>query len=60
MASMWFDLKIRYKHLQIIKHALQHYLKREGATQKDLQDEQVLLNKVESRINGIKERYGIR
>lgn len=55
---MW--LKFKYKQLLIIKHALQHYIKRDGASQKDLQDEQALLNKVESRINGIKERYGIR
>lgn len=42
------DFAFEYKHLQIIKHALQHYVQREGASQKDLVSETALLNRVEN------------
>lgn len=27
---------LKYKHMQIVKHALQHYIQREGADEHDL------------------------
>ena len=49
----------RYKELQIIKHALQHYIQREGATQKDLEAEKRLLTKIEGAVDDLKEKYGL-
>ena len=50
---------MRYKHLQIMKHALQHYIKRPGASEKDLAGERALLRRVEDRIQWTEEAYGI-
>jgi hypothetical protein len=49
----------KYKDLQIIKHALQHYVERENATKKDVETEQRLLEKVTNEVDELKEKYGI-
>ncbi|WP_198033937.1 hypothetical protein [Marinilactibacillus sp. 15R] len=49
-----------YKRQHIIKHALEHYIQREGATEKDIAQETRLLNEVKEDIKNMKERYGIR
>ncbi|WP_099301895.1 DNA strand exchange inhibitor protein [Bacillus sp. Marseille-P3800] len=54
------NLRLSYKEYQIIKHALQQYTQREDATSGDLQAEQRLLNRVNSEVENIKERYAIR
>ena len=41
------DFAFEYKHLQTIKHALQHYVQREGASEKDLVSENALIERVE-------------
>ena len=41
------DFAFEYKHMQIIKHALRHYLQREGASYQDLVSETALLERVE-------------
>lgn len=48
-----------YKELQITKHALQYYINRPDANEKDLATERLLLDKVEERISRRKERYHI-
>ena len=48
-----------YKRLQIIKHALQYYINREGADQNDVDQEKRVLEDVEHRVGELKERYGI-
>lgn len=48
-------MKLKYKQMQIIKHALQHYIKREGANEHDLMVEQNLLKKVTQEIDDFKE-----
>lgn len=48
-----------YKQLQIIKHALQHYIERPNAEEKDIKTEQLLLEQVTNRVDELKERYGI-
>ena len=40
------NYKFSYKHLQIIKHALQHYVGREDADKKDIETEKRLLKKI--------------
>lgn len=49
-----------YTRLQIIKHALQHYIKRPGASENDIKIEQKLLNQVTQEVNELKEKYGIK
>ncbi|MBS4190358.1 hypothetical protein KHA94_09105 [Bacillus sp. FJAT-49705] len=49
-----------YKKLQIIKHALQHYIKRPNATEKELLEEKRLLDKVTMDVESLQEKYGIR
>ncbi len=49
-----------YKKLQIIKHALQHYIKRPGATEKDILVEKRILEKVTNQVEYLKEKYGIK
>lgn len=49
------DMKLKYKQMQIVKHALQHYIKREGANEHDLMVEQNLLKKVTQEIDDFKE-----
>ena len=52
-------MKLKYKHLQIIKHALQHYIQRNNAEEKDIVVERNLLEKVEIEVEILKEEYGI-
>lgn len=49
-----------YAELQIVKHALQHYIKRPDANEKDIAQEKRLLKKVEKNVETLKERYGIK
>lgn len=49
----------RYTETQIIKHALQYYIKRQGASQEDIHREKTVLKKIEEEIEAPKERYGI-
>ncbi|MDF1509717.1 hypothetical protein PZE06_16375 [Robertmurraya sp. DFI.2.37] len=49
-----------YKKLQIIKHALQHYIERPNASEKDILQETRLLNEVTSKVEDMQDRYGIR
>ena len=46
---------LKYKQMQIVKHALQHYIKREDASEQDLMVEQNLLKKVTQEIDDFKE-----
>lgn len=48
-----------YVKLQIIKHALQHYIQRPDADPKDIAKEQLLLNQVEKDIEKEKQRCHI-
>jgi hypothetical protein len=48
-----------YKKLQIIKHALQHYIKRPNATENDIMVEKRILQKVTNEVEFMKEKYGI-
>ena len=43
-----------YRDIQIIKHALQFYIKRPDANEKDLEKEKKLLKKVENEVNNFK------
>lgn len=45
-----------YVRLHIIKHALQLYIKREGASEKDIRQETKILNEVIEEIEDFKER----
>ena len=49
----------QYKKLQIIKHALAHYIQREGADPADLEAEKALLGEVEADVAWLKEKYRI-
>lgn len=49
-----------YKRQHIIKHALEHYIQREGATEKDITQEKRVLSEVTADIDNMKEHYGIR
>ena len=49
----------RYRKLQIVKHALQHYVQRPNATEKDVTQEINLLNEIENEIEAYKEKYCI-
>lgn len=40
----------KYKKLQIIKHALQYYIQREGASEKDVNAERRLLAEIEEKV----------
>ena len=46
-----------YKELQIVKHALQHYIQREGADPDDIETEKRLLKEIERRIEWRREKY---
>lgn len=48
-----------YHRQQIIKHALQHYIQRPNATEKDIAQEKRLLNEIEQDIISMKKEYGI-
>jgi hypothetical protein len=49
----------KYKKLQIIKHALEYYITRPNATDKDKYTEKVLLEQVTQEVDELKEKYGI-
>jgi len=49
-----------YKEVQIIKHALMNYIKRPGATDKEIKQEKQLLQDYTERAERFKQRYGIK
>lgn len=49
-----------YKEKQIIKHALQHYIKRDNATEKQIAEEKRLLEKYINDVEQLKQMYGIK
>lgn len=49
-----------YRNIQTIKHALQYYIARESASEKDLIREKNLLKKIEEEVNEYKERKNIK
>lgn len=49
-----------YKEAQIIKHALLNYVKRPGASEKDIAAEKQLLKKYAERAEFLKQKYGIK
>lgn len=46
-----------YKRLHIIKHALEMYIKREGASDKDINQEKAVLKETEQNIARMKEQF---
>lgn len=58
--SLKFNLRLNYKELQIVKHALQHYVKRPNSTDKEVREENRLLTKVTNTIVEIKNEYNIK
>jgi hypothetical protein len=48
-----------YKKLQIIKHALKHYVNRPDATGKEIEEEKSVLEQVTKKVDELKEKYGI-
>lgn len=51
---------MKYKDLQIIKHALQYYINRLCATEKEKAEESRLLHKITVTVEEMQEKYGIR
>ncbi|WP_176481826.1 hypothetical protein [Paucisalibacillus globulus] len=51
---------MKYKELQIVKHSLQHYITRQGATPKDVEQEKRLLAKVTNEVDEMKNKYNIK
>ena len=49
-----------YKDIQIVKHALQLYIKRPDANEKDLEKEKKLLKKVENEVSNFKNSNNIK
>lgn len=49
----------QYMESQIIKHALQRYIKREGATEKEITQEKTVLKKYVEEAERLKKRYRI-
>lgn len=49
------SIYVKYRDMQIIKHALQYYFTRPNATSKEIKQEQAVLEKVEEEINTFKE-----
>jgi len=52
------SMKLNYKESQIIKHALQNYIKRD-AEDKHIEEEKRTLNRVEKFVNEYKEYIGV-
>ena len=50
-----FDLWLSFKDLKTIKHALEHYVKREGASQEDVKYEKELACRVSDLTSNIVE-----
>ena len=54
-------LALKYKDAQIIKHALQEYIKRSDVKDNtDIEEESVLLNNIEEEVNLFKRKNGIK
>lgn len=54
-------LALKYKDAQIIKHALQEYIKRTVVkVSTDIEEENVLLNNIEEEVNLFKRKNGIK
>ena len=54
-------LELKYKDVQIIKHALQEYVKRSDVKNKtDIAEESVVLNSIEEEVNLFKSKNGIK
>lgn len=49
-----------YKDIQIVKHALQFYITRPNANEKDLEKEKKLLKKVENEVSNFKKSNNIK
>lgn len=49
-----------YKRQHIIKHALEHYIQRDWASEKDISQETKVLAEVTDDIDRMKESYGIK
>ena len=49
----------KYIKAQIIKHALQHYIQRDGASEKDIKQEKRVLEEQKQYVKRLKRRYGI-
>lgn len=52
-------LNLKYRDLLIFKHSLQHYIKRQDASEKDIEQEKRLLSKITFEVDQMKEKYGI-
>ena len=48
-------MKNKYIELHIMKHALQHYINREGASEKDIRQERKVLDDVVEELENFKE-----
>lgn len=54
-------LALKYKEAQIIKHALQEYIKRSDMkNETDIEEESILLNSIEEEVNLFKSKNGIK
>ena len=53
-------LALKYKEVQIIKHALKEYVKRSVKNETDIEEESILLNSIEEEVNLFKSKNGIR
>lgn len=49
------SIYVKYRDMQIVKHALQYYLTRPNASSKEIKQEQAVLEKVEEEIETFKE-----
>ena len=52
-------MRSTYRNLQIIKHALQYYITRPNANEKDLTREKNLLKEIETKVEEYQERNHI-
>lgn len=52
-------MKLKYTQVQIVKHALQHYIERPEANEKDLVKEKNLLAKFTKEADEMKTKYEI-
>mgnify|MGYP003088683422 FL=1 len=54
-------LALKYKEAQIIKHAIQEYVKRSDVkNETDIEEETVLLKRIEKEVNLFKSKNGIK
>ncbi|ENL6206951.1 hypothetical protein AB5O30_002653 [Staphylococcus pseudintermedius] len=49
-----------YRDAQIVKHALQYYMKRPNASELDLKREQKVLDEVTNQVKDMQERWDIK